>query len=118
MTLFSNTCDFGFPDAKVRRFINGAHIIFKSGFTVSAQWMSTNYSSNRRQFDIATLGKDLTATTVEVVVWDSRKRWVRWPDGDTILGWRTWDQVQAILKQAEAGDFPAERGYGYADGDE
>lgn len=62
----------------------GVHFVFANGWTVSVQWKVGNYC-------------DEDGSTAEIAAWDESGDWYRFDTGDTVLGWRTPDQVVAFM---------------------
>jgi hypothetical protein len=108
MTEFNADCDFGHPTATVRRSVNGAHIRFPNGWTVSVQWGPGTYSSNHGSLHSAMTAAPLSATEAEIAAWLNGGDMVEWGDSGTVQGWQTWEQVQAVLDLAERGELPVE----------
>lgn len=105
--LFSSTADFGHPSAEVKasRGGNGVHVTFPNGWTVSVQWGPGTYSTNHHHPSLGVVfpPPELDATAAEIAAWKGESGMIDWPDGDSVQGWQSWDDVQAVLDMAEAG---------------
>lgn len=106
MTTFTLDADFQHPNATVEpsRGGNGVHIKFPNEWVVSVQWGPMTYSSNRDRYDYP--APELDATTAEIAAWQGDTGMIEWPDGDTVQGWQSWDDVQRVLDAAENGALP------------
>lgn len=99
--------DFARDGAEVvrpRAKANGVHVKFENGVTVSVQWGPCTYSSNHDSMDFESPAPD--ATTAEVAVWKGGGEFLRWANGDSVQGWQSWDEVQAILDLAARDALP------------
>lgn len=107
--------DLARPGAHVLRTAGtGVRVCFPNGWVVSIQWSAAHYCENRRHARNGPLAPLLPArdsATAEVAAWHSASGcdgWpdgdlVRWPNGETVVGYRTWQDVQSILDLAERG---------------
>ena len=69
----------------------GFHMTFKNGYTISVQFGTMNYCSNRSMEYGAVAGP--ASETAEIAAWDTRGLDYVFPDGDTVKGWLTADDV-------------------------
>lgn len=104
------------PDAPFESAVDGGRVTFPNGWTVGIRWSSHHYCENR---DLDGPLSDWRApapdsSTAEVAIWKGFHGDLEtWPDGDTVCGYVTWDQVQRLLDLCERDQIlkpdPAER---------
>lgn len=81
----------------------GARVRMANGFQVSVQWGPCLYSDN---YDASFGDPVKPSSTAEIGVYTpDEDGLMTWADGDTVQGWVSWEQVQAILDLAHAGDL-------------
>ncbi len=66
---------------------------FSNGYTVSLAMGDGLYSSG---------STDTGFATVEVAAWDADGNWVKLRDNEDIIGWRSADEVLAIMNKVAA----------------
>lgn len=100
---FTAGADFGRPTAEVKRTrgANGAHVKFANGWVVSVQWGPYTYLSNHDYLGPDYPYPEMEALTAEIAAWKGDGEMIRWPNGDTVQGWQSWAEVQAVLDLAE-----------------
>lgn len=105
--LFTLHADFAHPNAEVQptKGGNGVHVVFANGWVVSIQWGPGTYSSNHRAISLEFPWPEMDASVAEIAAWHKDGSMITWPDGDTVQGWESWDEVQAVLDKAEAGEL-------------
>lgn len=75
---------------------SGFQLTFANGRTVSVQWGPATYSSN---YDLPYATTGQSAATAEIASWDASGTWHIFPNGDTVQGYQTPDEVAAFLCQ-------------------
>lgn len=90
----------------------GVHVKFENGWTVSIQYGAGTYSSNHDEWrDITNPEFSRPAVTAEVACWfddptgEPHSEMCEWADGDTVQGYKDWDEVQTLLKAAAMGEL-------------
>lgn len=78
-----------------------ARVLFESGWTLSVVWGTGSYSSNRDAS--AHKGQALLeeSPTAEIAAWCLDGDLREWPDGDTVQGWQTPEQVLALIDEMQ-----------------
>lgn len=85
----------------------GVHVKFDNGWIVSIQWGSGTYSDNHDDLNIDAWTRPAPdSTTAEVAVWKNDGKMRRWDEGDVVAGWKSWEDVQALLDMAAADAVP------------
>lgn len=85
----------------------GFQMTFANGWTVSVQWGWANYCDNadkvRGKISMQMLGMMNSRAgsngckTAEVAAWNSDGRWIKFPNGDTVCGYATADEVAKFI---------------------
>lgn len=77
----------GFSATQMKPYLNGFHMTFDNGWTISVQFGSGNYISDR--------GHDGHSADAEIAAWGPDGEWYRFEDSndDQVLGWQSPDQV-------------------------
>jgi len=76
---------------------SGKWIKYPNGWIVSIQWGAGTYSSYHfASFDLLAA----PSHTAEVACWKNNGPMVQFSNGDTVMGYRSWDQVQELLEAA------------------
>lgn len=82
---------------------NGFHMTFANGCTVSVQWNSGNYCSDRELFKPYNPDPEpRECATVEVGAWDASGAWIKLSENDDVIGWQNADDVAAIIAKLAA----------------
>lgn len=84
----------GFSTNVMSPYLNGFHMTFANGWTVSVQFGKGNYISDR-----AHTGKSVDA---ELAAWDADGNWYKFDSGDTVSGWNKPDDVLAFMNMIAA----------------
>ena len=75
----------------------GIHMKFENGWTLSVQWGPQNYCDNRTLEENSHLYMpfygDKGSHTAEIAAWDKNNQDFVFPDGDTVQGYLTADEV-------------------------
>ena len=100
--------DFARDGATVTRSrtTGGVHVMFANGWVVSIQWGPYTYSDNHHAGPSAIRAPAPDSTTAEVAIRRKGGRLLQWADGDTVQGWQSWEQVQALLDLAATDAVP------------
>ena len=77
----------------------GFRITFDNGYTVSVQFGAGNYSSNRAETYTTSMNKPMSAELAETALLDPDGNFVAY-EGDDVQGYRTPEQVLALLEYA------------------
>jgi Flp pilus assembly protein TadG len=77
----------------------GFQITFDNGYTVSVQFGPGNYSSNRVETYTTSMNKPQSAELAETALLDPDGNFVKYK-GDDVQGYRTAEQVLALLQYA------------------
>lgn len=72
----------------------GFHMTFENGWTVSVQFGKNNYVADR-----SNKGQSVNA---EIAAWDKDGVWYRFPNGDTVQGWNSADDVADFIAKVAA----------------
>ena len=77
----------------------GFHMTFKNGWTISVQWGPGNYCD---RYDTDDFMAPVSATSwesrdAEIAAWGPDGAMCEWPNGDTVVGRLTPDEVLAIM---------------------
>jgi len=71
----------------------GFHLEFKNGLTISVQFGSNNYCSNRTDEIVDETKQSITeCENAEIAIWDADNKWFPFSD-DTRKGWIDADEV-------------------------
>lgn len=75
------------------RYNRGFHITFANGWTISVQFGSINYISDR--------GNPEGSIDAEIAIWDKNGEWYEFEDSSSgnVLGWQTADQVAEWIQK-------------------
>lgn len=72
----------GFSTRQMAPYCNGFHMTFENGWTISVQFGSGNYISNREH--------EGTSADAEIAAWPASGEWYTFEDsGDQVLGWQS-----------------------------
>lgn len=93
---------------------NGVHIKFENGMTLSIQWSLYNYCDgyvNRLSPEelFVKVYEPRESPDAEIAIWDHEDRWMKFPEGDTVLGYQTVEEVEAWITAVSAMDTDALR---------
>lgn len=100
--------DFARPGLTVEDFVGcGVHLKLDNGWTISVQWGPGTYSSNHGDMSFDAWKRPAKdSLTAEIAAWKDEGEMIPWPEGDTVRGWQSWDEVQAVIDAAERDELP------------
>jgi hypothetical protein len=74
-----------------------ARIKFENGWTLSIVWGTGSYSTNRGCGIRSDQEFVEEATSVEIAAWPIEGGMIEWPEGDTVRGWQSVDDVLRLI---------------------
>ena len=82
----------------------GFQLKFENGWTISVQWGTSNYCSNRSldHYDLTEWFKRepfYECDTAEIAMWGSDDKWYEFENGDTVKGWCTPNEVAEWIEK-------------------